>query len=77
VPSYLVETNSPLSRAAEVEAALARLAGSRLAVRHLRATFVPEDETCFHLLEGSSREAVREALTRAGIAYERIVEAVE
>ncbi|TMK33123.1 MAG: DUF4242 domain-containing protein [Actinobacteria bacterium] len=46
-------------------------------VRHLRVTFVPEDETCFHVIEGPSREAVHEALTRAAIAYERIVEAIE
>jgi hypothetical protein len=77
VPSYLVETYSPLSRAAEVEAAIARLAGSRSAVRHVRATFVPEDEICFHLFEGPSLEAIRETLMRAAICYERIVEAVE
>jgi hypothetical protein len=77
VPSYLVETYAPLGRADEVEAALARLANGREAVRHLRATFVPEDETCFHLVEAPSLEAVREALQRAAIPYERIVEAVE
>lgn len=77
MPSYLVETYTPASRSAEVQAAVARIADGRGVVRHLRATLVPEDETCFHLLQGPSLEAVREALRSADIAYERIVEAVE
>jgi hypothetical protein len=45
-------------------------------VRFLRAIFIPEEETCFYLYESSSGEAVREAATRAGLAFERMTEAV-
>jgi Nickel responsive protein SCO4226-like len=46
-------------------------------VQYLRSIFVPEDETCFHVFEGPSAEAVGEASRRAAIDFERIVEAVE
>ena len=36
-------------------------------VRYLRAVLVPEDETCFHHLDGSSAEAVRRVSERAGL----------
>jgi hypothetical protein len=39
-------------------------------VRFLRSIFVPDDETCFHLFEGTA-SAVAEAASRAGIAHER------
>lgn len=77
MPSYLVERYVASSRGADVEAAIAGIAASGGRVRHLRATFVPEDETCFHMIEAPSLEVVREALKRAAITYERIVEAVE
>jgi Nickel responsive protein SCO4226-like len=74
MPSYLVERYLPASRSRDAST-LAELRAAD--VRHVRATFVPEDETCFDVVEAPSREAVREALERAAIAYERIVEAVE
>jgi Nickel responsive protein SCO4226-like len=77
VPSYLIERYVPSSRRAEVDDAISRLARNRGGVRHLRATFVPGDETCFHIVEAPSLEAVRTALKRAALTYERIVEAVE
>ncbi len=45
-------------------------------VRFLRSIFVPEDETCFYLYEAASVEVVREAARRAGLAFERVAEAV-
>jgi Protein of unknown function (DUF4242) len=45
-------------------------------VRHLSSIFVPEDDTCFHLLEAASAGAVRDTCDRAGFSFERIVEAV-
>ena len=75
MPSYLVERYLPASRRDDADAAVAALAAG--GVRHMRLTFVPEDETCFHVVEGPSREAVREALKQAAISYERIVEAFE
>jgi hypothetical protein len=45
-------------------------------VHYLGAIAVPEDELCFHLYAGPSAAAVGEAVRRAGIVAERIVEAV-
>jgi Protein of unknown function (DUF4242) len=44
-------------------------------VRYLRALFLDADETCFHLYEARSAEAVFEAARRADIPVERVVEA--
>ena len=77
MPTYLVETFSPFAAAGEMAAALGRIGGGRARVRHVRSTFLPDDEICFHLFEGPSREAVCEALERAGIPYERMSEATE
>ena len=75
VPRYLVETYMPPERRAEARLALARLAASGGDVRQLHATFVPEDETSFCILEAPSLEAARDALVCAAVRYERIVEA--
>jgi hypothetical protein len=45
-------------------------------VRHVRSSFLPADELFLHLIEAESAEAAGEASRRAGIAPERIVEAV-
>lgn len=60
-------------------AELARLAARELTregvpVRYLRSIFVPEDETCFVLLEAGSLEAARRAARRAGLLFERLAE---
>lgn len=47
------------------------------AIRYLRALFLGEDETCFHLYEAASLEAVREATRRAQLPIERVVETVD
>jgi hypothetical protein len=44
-------------------------------VRYLRSTFVPREEKCFCLFEGDSEEAVKKTQERAGLPYDRIVEA--
>jgi len=79
--SYLVEAYTPASASiAEIEtrarAATAQLAQAGTPVRYVRPIFVPEDEICFHLIEGPSAAAVCDAAGRAGITTQRIVEAV-
>jgi hypothetical protein len=46
-------------------------------VRYLRSVLVRADETCFHLFEAASEDLVAELGRRAGLRYERIVEAEE
>ena len=41
-------------------------------VRFLRSIFVPEDDTCFFLYEGTSAHLVKAAAARAQLAVRRI-----
>jgi len=64
--------------AAEREAQRARRAAAALTaegqpVRLVRSIFVPEDETCFLLVEADTADAVREAATRAAVPFERVL----
>lgn len=45
-------------------------------VRHLRTTYLCDDELCFSVFEAPSAEVLREANERAAMPYERITEAV-
>ena len=58
------------------QAAAERLTARGTRISYLRTHFAPEDESCFHVFTGTSRDDVAEACRRAGIAFERIVEAV-
>ncbi len=60
---------------ARLRAAAGELTGEGTPVRLLQTIFVPEDEVCFHLFEGSSADVVGEAARRVGFDFERIVEA--
>ena len=42
-------------------------------VRYVRSIFVPEDETCFLLVEAETAEAVHEAANRAAVPFERVL----
>jgi hypothetical protein len=82
VPNYLVETYAPRSGAA-LEEAIARvrivakeIAAEGAALRHVRSTFVPEDEICFHVFEAESSALVDEVGRRAGLPFEHVVEAM-
>jgi hypothetical protein len=83
MPSYLIETYLPRSRSGELRATVDRLQratesltaeGTR--VRHLRSTFLPNDELCLHLLEAESAATVSEASRRAAIEPARVVRAL-
>jgi len=45
-------------------------------VRYLSLIFVREDETCFHLHEAASADAIREVAQRAELSFERVLEAI-
>jgi len=75
VPSYLVEVYVP--NAEDARAAARQLSREGGSVRYVRMTFLPGDETCFHVFEADSEEAVAEACRRAGLGSPRIVAAVE
>jgi hypothetical protein len=82
--TYLVEVHVPGSRADAARAAGRRartaaqeLARAGTAIRYLRTTFLPTDETCFHLFEASSAEAVEQVSRVAQLGDGRIVLAVE
>jgi hypothetical protein len=83
MPSYLIESYLPRSRSGELHALADRLRratesltaeGAR--VRHLRSTFLPNDELCLHLLEAESAAMVSEASRRAAIEPARVTQAL-
>jgi hypothetical protein len=63
------------ARAAEESARSLREEG--LAVWYLRSIVIPGDETCFHVFEAPSLEAVHEVARRATVRFERIVPVIE
>ncbi len=84
MPSYIVETYVPRARSRDADAAGRRarvaakeLSGEGTAIRYVRTTHLPEDETCFHLVEASAQEDVDELCRRAALGHVRIVVAVE
>lgn len=83
MPRYMVERYLPgltpdmLSAAAtRAKHTTADMTREGTPVRYLRSTFVPGEEKCFCLFEGSSAEVVKEANERAQIPFERIHEAM-
>jgi len=48
-----------------------------VAIRYVRTTFLPDDETCFHLFEAVSANAVEELSRRASLGRARVVPAIE
>ena len=84
MPRYLVETYVPQTDADAAWAAgrRARSAARQLSregksVRYVRTTFLPGDETCFHIFEAVSEDAVTVACRRAEVGSPRIVPALE
>lgn len=46
-------------------------------LRYLHSTLVPEDEAAFCVFHASSRALVEQVYARAGVRFERILDAVE
>jgi hypothetical protein len=53
------------------------LAHEGVPIRYIRTTYLPDDETCFHVFEAASTDAVEEAGRRAELGRVRVVPAVE
>jgi Protein of unknown function (DUF4242) len=82
--TFLVEhywpgvTEAEFAAAAErVRASAAELGREGMSVRYLHSTLVPDDESAFCVFEAESAAAVAEAYTRAGLAYERLRDALQ
>jgi hypothetical protein len=77
MPRYLAE--SYLGRRADLAALVRRAdaAARALGVRHVRTSFMREDELCLQWFEAPSGAVVADIGRRAGIDFDRIVEAVE
>ena len=81
--TYLVEHYAPgfpieglRQWAARVRETAVEMEREGNAVRVLRSTIVPADESLLCLLEAASEELVREILARAGVPFERLSTAV-
>lgn len=80
--NFLVEAYAPATAdlaaiEARAQRAAAEFSTGHSPVQYLRSIFVPVDETCFHIFEGPSPEAVISVIEGAGLAYERVSEAAE
>ena len=79
MPTFLVESYLPNAPAAAEDACERARAAAACGdeVQHVRTTYLPRDELVMHVFEAPTDEAVRRALDRAGLPYERVVEAVD
>lgn len=84
MPSYLIESyvsrssaEAALAAGTRVRATCEKLLHAGTNTRYVRTTFVPEDETCFHLVEAPSADIAAELCRRANLGHVRIVLASE
>jgi hypothetical protein len=84
LPTYLVEVYLPRSRANEaraagsrIQAAADQLSREGVPILYVRTTVLPDDETCFHLIEAPTPAAAEEVSRRAALGSARIVAAIE
>ena len=73
VESYLVKTDSAFDNAC---ALARRTAEAGQGIRYVETTYLPGDETVMHLFDAPSMRALGAAGRRAGLRFERIVQAV-
>lgn len=84
MPRFIVEQYLPgvtlsqvITTAERAKLASARFSSGGTAVRYLRTTYIPEDESCFCLFDGPDADSVRKVNELAEIPFERIVEALD
>ena len=78
VELYVSRTDaSEVARLAErTRVAAEELTREGVPVHYVSSIFLPEDETCFFLCESSTVDAVREAVRRAALPFDRVAEAL-
>lgn len=79
MPRYLLEAyvaDSP-SSLGKARASAERTAELGEDIRHVRTTFLPDDQLVLHVFEAPSAGALRRAGARAALRYERLIEAFE
>jgi hypothetical protein len=81
VMEFLVETYVSRSQStgeiltsAAVSSAAEQITREGRPVHLVRSIVVPEEETCFFLFQAQSADAVRDAATRAGLRFGRVLE---
>ena len=84
MPTYVVERYLPALSPDDLRAhvawereAIGKAAAAFEGVRHLRSTYLREDELCLSMFEAPSLHAVRMVNERAAIPFERITEAID
>lgn len=79
MPTYLLEAYVPDSQSAVGDARenAERTATLGEGIRHVRTTFLPDDQLVQHVFEAPSAGVLRRAGARAALRYERLVEAFE
>jgi hypothetical protein len=84
MPTYLVEGYMPRRQARDARAAgqractaAAELSSEGVAVHYVRTTFLPDDETCFHVFVAESAESIEAVSRRGALGDVRVVRAVE
>jgi hypothetical protein len=84
VPYYLIEVYIPRARAHEadstgrrIRAAIDAMHGADVGIRFVRTTLLPEDETCFHVVDAPSSAAVQNICEHAGLSTIRVVSVIE
>ena len=79
MPSYLVEAYLAAEPCLREQARghARRTAELGEDVHYVRTTFVPDDETCFHMFDAPSSAVLGAAARRAALGHLRIVEAIE
>ena len=84
MPSYLIEVYVPRAKAHEAEltsrrirSAIDELHGGGGGISFVRTMLLPDDETCFHVLDAPSTAEVEHVCKRAGVGRIRVVLAIE
>ena len=79
MPKYLLEAYVPDAQSAlgDARESAERTALLGEGIRHVRTTFLPDDQLVQHVFEAPSAGVLRRAGARAALRYERLVEAFE